>query len=86
MIETASANLRLARLFAALRQREPDAHVGHSILIYRVPQSDLDRALNEEPPELVDDAADSLARPELLMPPRVSPESLARALAKKTSH
>lgn len=36
---------RFARLAAALRKREPDAEVGHSILIYRVSESELDRAL-----------------------------------------
>jgi hypothetical protein len=36
---------RFARLAAALKKREPDAEVGHSILIYRVSEPELDRAL-----------------------------------------
>ena len=37
--------LRFERLCALLREREPDDHVGHSILIYRVSEEDLRRAL-----------------------------------------
>ena len=41
--------LQFARLCAALRQRQPDAHVGYSILIYHVSARELDRALNGPP-------------------------------------
>jgi hypothetical protein len=44
--------LRLARLCSFLRQREPDDQVGHSILIYRLSDEDLDRALFGAPVEL----------------------------------
>jgi hypothetical protein len=37
--------LRFARLAAQLRQREPDAQVGYSILIYRLTEADVSRAL-----------------------------------------
>jgi hypothetical protein len=43
---------RLARLNAFLRQREPDADVGHSILIYCLTAKDLREALLEPPAEL----------------------------------
>ena len=43
---------RLGRLYAFLRQREPDANVGHSILIYRLTGEDLREALVETPVEL----------------------------------
>lgn len=36
--------LRFGRLCAYLRTREPDAHVGHSILIWELDQADLDTA------------------------------------------
>lgn len=39
--------LRLGRLNAYLRTREPDDNVGHSILIYYLDEDDLDRALNQ---------------------------------------
>lgn len=39
--------LRFARLCSYLRQRDPDDHVGYSILIYRLNNNDLDAALNE---------------------------------------
>ncbi len=38
--------LRFARLCHYLRARQPDAMVGYSILIYRLNQSELDKALN----------------------------------------
>jgi hypothetical protein len=44
--------LRFARLAAFLRRREPDDHIGHSILVYRLTDADLDRALHGPPPEL----------------------------------
>ncbi len=43
---------RAARLYAALRQREPDADAGHSILIYRVDGPELLAALEGPPAEL----------------------------------
>ncbi|MEW5733381.1 MAG: glycosyltransferase family 39 protein [Thermodesulfobacteriota bacterium] len=49
------AVLRLARLCAALRQREPDARAGFSILIYRVGREELSAALSGPPPELFPD-------------------------------
>jgi hypothetical protein len=45
--------LRLARLCAFLRQREPDANVGHSILIYKLSNEDIKRALEGPPAELL---------------------------------
>ncbi len=39
--------LQFGRLCAYLRQREPDDHVGHSILIYGLSEDDLRRALDE---------------------------------------
>jgi hypothetical protein len=47
--------LRLARLRAHLRQREPDAHVGYSLLIFRIDDGELREALLGEPPELVEE-------------------------------
>ena len=38
--------LRTGRLLAALRQREPDASIGYSILVYRLSDADVDRAVN----------------------------------------
>ena len=45
--------LRFARLAAYLRRREPDDHVGYSILIYRLSDDDVRRALLGPPPELI---------------------------------
>ncbi len=45
--------LRFGRLTAYLRQREPDAHVGYSILIYRLSDQQLRDALRGPPAELV---------------------------------
>ena len=42
--------LRFGRLCAYLRQRAPDDHVGHSILIYRLTDEDLHRVLHESIP------------------------------------
>ena len=53
--------LRLGRLNAFLRQREPDANVGHSILIYRLTANDLREALLEGPVELDEASNSSLA-------------------------
>ncbi len=41
---------RFARLTTWLRRREPDANLHFSILIYRLTDADLDRALNGPPP------------------------------------
>jgi hypothetical protein len=41
---------RLGRLLAALRGREPDDHVGHSILIFRLTDADVRNALAGPPP------------------------------------
>jgi hypothetical protein len=43
---------RLARLTSFLRQREPDAEINYSILIYRLGAEDLNRALEGPPVEL----------------------------------
>jgi 4-amino-4-deoxy-L-arabinose transferase-like glycosyltransferase len=42
--------MRLGRLAAFLRHREPDAQVGYSILIYRLTDADVDAALNGPAP------------------------------------
>jgi tetratricopeptide (TPR) repeat protein len=47
-----SMRLRFARLCAALRQREPDDRAGYSILIYRMTEDEIQRALFGPPPEL----------------------------------
>lgn len=44
---------RFGRLCAYLRQREPDDHVGYSILIYRLSDAQADEALSGPPAELV---------------------------------
>jgi 4-amino-4-deoxy-L-arabinose transferase-like glycosyltransferase len=46
--------LQLARLFAFLRWRGFDDHVGYSILIYRLGDGEVRRALEEPPAELVE--------------------------------
>lgn len=56
------AQYRFARLTAYLRQREPDDHVGYSILVYRLTDADLETALNGPPAELGSDFAASVAR------------------------
>ena len=43
---------RFARLTADLRKREPDDHIDHTILVYRLSDADLARALEGPPPEL----------------------------------
>jgi hypothetical protein len=43
-------NLRFARLAAFLRRRTPDANIGHSILIYRLTDEDVWRAVAGPPP------------------------------------
>jgi 4-amino-4-deoxy-L-arabinose transferase-like glycosyltransferase len=45
--------LRFGRLCAWLRAREPDHQVGHAILVYRLTQDEVDRALHGPPVELV---------------------------------
>ena len=49
--------LRFARLVAHLRGREPDANVGHSIMIYRLDDAELRAALHGPLPELGADPA-----------------------------
>ena len=44
--------LRFARLCGFLRQREPNAQIGHSILIYRLTDEDVQQALHGKPAEL----------------------------------
>jgi hypothetical protein len=46
-------NLRVARLCAYLRAREPDFNAGHSILIYRLDQADVKAATEGPPVELL---------------------------------
>jgi hypothetical protein len=46
-------HLRFARLCAFLRERKPDAWVGYSILVFRLTQDELDRALLSTPLELL---------------------------------
>jgi len=48
-------NLQLGRLCAYLRSREPDANIGYSILVYRLSDEEIKRALFMPPAELVDD-------------------------------
>ncbi|MDI6796963.1 MAG: glycosyltransferase family 39 protein [Desulfatibacillaceae bacterium] len=48
--------LRFGRLCQQLRQREPDAYAGYSILIYRVEQEELDMALKGAPAQLHPDS------------------------------
>jgi len=55
--------LRFGRLAAYLRPREPDAHVGYSILIYRVSDQQLRAALRGPPAELAPEADAPLAQP-----------------------
>ncbi len=55
--------LRLGRLNSCLRQREPDDMVGYSILIYRLSDADVERALYDKPCEL-------LPAPETKSPPK----------------
>jgi hypothetical protein len=45
--------LRLARLCAYLRRREPDDQIGYSILIFRLSDEDVRDALNGPPAELL---------------------------------
>ncbi|QDU26352.1 hypothetical protein ETAA8_14300 [Anatilimnocola aggregata] len=45
---------RYLRMLAYLRHRQPDDHVGHSILIFRLTEKDIHAALDGPPPELDD--------------------------------
>ena len=47
---------RLARLTSFLRQREPDSEVNYSILVYRLSNADLARAIDGPPIELLESA------------------------------
>ena len=49
--------LRFARLCSYLRQREPLANVGNSILVFQLSQQELDQALYGPPPELASESA-----------------------------
>ncbi len=49
LVRDGMADLQFARLFAFLRQREPDHQIGYSILIYRLSDADVKAAL-EGPP------------------------------------
>jgi hypothetical protein len=44
-LETEFQQLRLGRLLAFLRRREPDAQAGYSILIYRLTDKEVARAI-----------------------------------------
>jgi 4-amino-4-deoxy-L-arabinose transferase-like glycosyltransferase len=55
--------LRFGRLAAYLRRREPDAHVGYSILIYRLSEQQLHAALRESPAELAPEPGSAPAAP-----------------------
>ncbi|MBA3273763.1 MAG: hypothetical protein H0T11_07810, partial [Chthoniobacterales bacterium] len=44
--------LRFARLCAALRHREPDAHAGYSILIFNLTDAEVANAVEGPPVEL----------------------------------
>lgn len=46
--------LRFSRLCSFLREREPDDEVGHSILIYRLSDADIAKALDGPPVELLE--------------------------------
>jgi hypothetical protein len=46
--------LRFSRLASALRQREPDGEVGYSILVYRLTDDDVARALDGPPGEMLE--------------------------------
>ncbi|HEY4310488.1 MAG TPA: glycosyltransferase family 39 protein [Pirellulales bacterium] len=48
-----SEQLRFARLCSFLRAREPDDNIGHSILIYRLTDDDVRKALDGPPCELL---------------------------------
>ncbi len=54
--------LRFARLCAYLRERSPTDDVGHTILIYRLDDADVNQALEGPPSELVSGCADNLRR------------------------
>ncbi len=53
---------RTARLSAYLRHREPDDSIGYSILVYRLTDADISRALDGPPPERGDDTMRLLDR------------------------
>ncbi|MHC4235239.1 MAG: ArnT family glycosyltransferase, partial [Planctomycetota bacterium] len=54
--------LRFARLCAFLRQREPDEHVGYSILVYRLGNYEVRQAVDGQPAELIPDTPANLRR------------------------
>lgn len=77
-------HLRFNRLCAALRRREPDASAGHSILIFRLTDEDVARALDGPAPELAPDPPFVPAvlgqLPAGLFPPAPAPASPERGL------
>jgi hypothetical protein len=56
---------RFGRLTAFMRQREPDDEINYSVLVYRLSEADVTRALEGPPPEL---GADDREREELGLP------------------
>lgn len=54
--------LRFARLCAHLRQREPDDHIGYSILVFRLNGDDVRRAVDGASPALFLDTAENVRR------------------------
>ncbi len=53
---------RLARLTSVLRGREPDAEINYSILVYRLTNSELSRALEGPPVEIEEPKSESTAQ------------------------
>jgi len=51
-----------ARLCAQLRQRQPNARVGHSFFIYHLTEADIERALHGRPAELIEGLPHTLSR------------------------
>jgi hypothetical protein len=71
-ISESYAYLQASRLFAYLRRRAPDGHVGYSIWIYRLDDAAIDAVVNGPPPELAEDALERDIRDDVftLVPPR----------------
>jgi hypothetical protein len=55
---------RFARLTAFLRQREPDALIAGSVLVYQLTEADLGRALDGPPAELGPNLPAQFAEPD----------------------
>ena len=62
---------RFARLKAYLRHRQPDDNIHYGILVYRLTDEEIDRAVNGPPPELGHDVSVELEGP-VLSPSRQS--------------